>query len=126
MFSVGGLVADDGSRGERFLPTTSVSSLGLAAVIVRRTGAPPARGGLRCREHRSVCGIVFDGLLSAMSAGDVKWSAKIIFAERWECAWPRPTGEGRGCCLSVDAQGIVDFSEWREAVASGGFAAKRP
>lgn len=68
--SPGGLGAEEaGVTIHRFLPATSVSTLGFVALLLRWSALPPNRGGLREPDRRAAAAALLAGLLASAASG---------------------------------------------------------
>lgn len=119
MQSPGGLGAEEASVSiHKFLPATSLSTLGLLALLLRWATSPPNRCGLREADRRAAATGIINGLLaSAAAVPGAQWRLTFEVVGEWACSWSRRVMQKTALVLEVTADAQAGM---KVGPASGG------
>jgi hypothetical protein len=102
---------------DRFLPTTSMSTLCLCTCLSRFAGKLAQQGGLRHDVGKLRAGALLKHLIEGVSKVGHEWSMNVEMVPTWKCLWPRPQELMSPVLMKGLSDGRLDVSEWRKRVA---------
>ena len=100
-----------------FLPSSSVTTIGLLVLLFHWGLCAPRVGGLREQEARAASSQLFFAFVAASAVGDFAFN--ILLDDSYKNRWPRPEALGTSISLKVYGSGWVDLTEYKQVMQSG-------
>lgn len=97
---------------ERCLPSTSVSSCGLLALLCRWCAISKSGGGLNDNDDRAACDKVLESIMFKFQETNLKdFLVTVQLVEKWSSRWPRPLDPEIPSFKVHIVDGVCDFKE---------------
>ena len=102
---------------KRFLPSTSMSSVGIVSCLVGWTSGDVQKGGLRDQLPRDAARLLLNGFINA-GLRVRGWNLLVRFDQSWTCPLPAPDIKA-DIVLRVSQDGLDDLTSWKTCFAQG-------